>query len=118
MVWADNANEIGSLLDPGVLRLKSGMVQIETYSGARMILEGPAELELLSPQEARLQYGKVSARVPEQAHGFKVYSGELIVTALATGHYLVEGDTDGNGTANFGIDVYSTTAPTAADFVL
>jgi hypothetical protein len=59
-------------------------VQIEFYSGARVILEGPAALELVSAGEARLDFGKLSARVPEPAHGFKVYTPEATVTDLGT----------------------------------
>jgi anti-sigma factor RsiW len=46
VVWEHETNsvEIGSLLSPGWLQLKSGAVQIEFYSGARVILQGPAEL--------------------------------------------------------------------------
>jgi len=66
VVWdgSSNAVEIGSSLASRWLHLKSGAVQIEFYSGARVILEGPASLQLLSAGEARLGYGKLSARVP------------------------------------------------------
>jgi len=86
VVWdgSSNAVEIGSTLASRWLHLKSGAVQIEFYSGARVILEGPASLQLLSPREARLEYGKLSARVPEPAHGFKVHTPEGTVTDLGT----------------------------------
>ena len=45
-------------------------------------------------------------------------AGELVISIVGTDHYLVLGDTDGDGTANFGIDVLSATALVAADFVL
>ena len=86
VVWdgSSNAVEIGSALTSRWLHLKSGAVQIEFYSGARVILEGPAALQLLSQGEARLDYGKLSARVPEPAHGFKVHTPEGTVTDLGT----------------------------------
>ncbi len=86
VVWdgSSNAVEIGSSLASRWLHLKSGAVQIEFYSGARVILEGPASLQLVSQGEARLDYGKLSARVPEPAHGFKVYTPEGTVTDLGT----------------------------------
>src|SRR6185437_9610804 len=86
VVWEGDTNvvEIGSALTSRWLHLKSGAVQIEFYSGARVILEGPASLQLLSQGEARLEYGKLSARVPEPAHGFKVHTPEGIVTDLGT----------------------------------
>lgn len=86
VVWDGEANyvDIGSTLSSRWLRLKSGAVQIEFYDGARVILEGPAALELISSGEARLDYGKLSARVPEPAHGFKVYTADATVTDLGT----------------------------------
>ena len=86
VVWEGDTNvvEIGSALAPRWLHLKSGAVQIEFYSGARVILEGPASLELVSQGEARLDYGKLSARVPEPAHGFRVYTPDVTVTDLGT----------------------------------
>jgi len=86
VVWDGDTNavEIGSSLPSRWLHLKSGAVQIEFYSGARVILEGPSSLELVSQGAARLEYGKLSARVPEPAHGFKVYTPEGVVTDLGT----------------------------------
>lgn len=45
-------------------------------------------------------------------------AGQLEIHAVAAGHYLVAGDTNGDAIADFGIDVYSATALTSADFVL
>src|SRR5882724_153715 len=86
VVWDGETNgvEVGSAVSSRWLHLKSGAVQIEFYSGARVILEGPAALELVSPGEARLDFGKLSARVPEPAHGFKVYTADATVTDLGT----------------------------------
>jgi Ca2+-binding RTX toxin-like protein len=49
---------------------------------------------------------------------FHGIAGELLVRAIAPGHWRVLGDTDGNGAADFGIDVYAPVAPEAVDFVL
>jgi hypothetical protein len=86
VVWEgeSNAVQIGSAVASRWLHLKSGAVQIEFFDGARVILEGPSSLELVSSGEARLDYGKLSARVPEPAHGFKVYTPEGTVTDLGT----------------------------------
>jgi hypothetical protein len=67
----------GGPLAPGRLRLNSGSAQIEFYSGATVILEGPAEFELLSPMEAYCASGKLRAIVPVQAQGFKIGSPRL-----------------------------------------
>ena len=41
----DEAPRLGAPLEPGWLRLKSGLAQIVFYSGARVVIEGPAELQ-------------------------------------------------------------------------
>jgi len=84
--WADHGNPraIGSSLSPGWLKLKTGMVQVEFISGARVILEGPAELQLVSPMEAFCRAGKLTAEVPPPAHGFKVRSPGATVIDLGT----------------------------------
>ena len=41
-----------------------GLAEIEFDRGARVILQGPAGLELVSASSARLHYGTLTARVP------------------------------------------------------
>ncbi len=67
----------GALLPPGRLILKSGLAQIEFYSGATVILEGPAEFRLVSRMEAYCARGKLRATVPHQAQGFRIGSPVL-----------------------------------------
>jgi hypothetical protein len=67
----------GSPLPPGRLTLKSGFARIEFYSGATVILEGPADFRLISPREAYCAGGKLRATVPHQAEGFTVRSPKL-----------------------------------------
>ena len=66
----------GEALQPGWLKLDRGAVQLEFARGARLILEGPAELGLVSANEAYLQRGKASAYVPNSAYGFKLGTPE------------------------------------------
>jgi hypothetical protein len=75
---------VGSPLSPGWLRLKSGLAQIEFYSGATVILEGPAELRLISRMEAYCARGKLRATVPPQAQGFTIGSPELALVDRGT----------------------------------
>jgi hypothetical protein len=60
----------GAPLRPGRLVLKSGSAQIEFYSGATVVLQGPAEFRLVSRTEAYCARGKLRATVPPQAQGF------------------------------------------------
>ncbi len=66
------------------LLLKAGLAQIEFDRGARVILQGPAELVLVSGSEARLVHGTLTARVPEPARGFTIISPRGKVVDLGT----------------------------------
>ena len=75
---------VGSALEPGTLRLESGLAQVVFYSGARVVIEGPAELQLVSSTEAVCPAGKLLAEVPEPAHGFHLKTSQLDVVDLGT----------------------------------
>ena len=84
--WDDPAAvpAVGAVLAPGWLRLKAGLVQIEFFSGASLVVQGPAELEVRSAREAFVRSGSVSAEVPEPARGFVVDSPGLRLVDLGT----------------------------------
>jgi hypothetical protein len=84
--WASGSEEatIGTVLAPRTLRLKSGTALIEFYSGARVVVEGPAEFQLVSAGESFLHSGKISAHVPPQARGFTVGSTAMKVVDYGT----------------------------------
>ena len=83
--WAEgSARDVGPVLRPGRLRLVSGSVQIDFRSGASVILEGPAEFELISSLKARLHRGKLRADVPPAAKGFTVAVKDLDVVDYGT----------------------------------
>src|SRR5262249_54978204 len=71
------AMRAGTPLPPGRLRLKSGLAHFEFYSGATVILEGPADLELISSKAAYCARGKLRATVPPEAQGCKVRTPQL-----------------------------------------
>jgi hypothetical protein len=75
-VWeeSDLPTRVGAPLPRGWLHLKSGIAQIEFYSGAMVILKGPADFKLISRKEAYCSRGNLWATVPPQAHGFTIGS--------------------------------------------
>lgn len=81
---SDEVPRLGAPLEPGRLRLQSGLAQIVFYNGARVVIEGPAELRLVSPGEAVCSSGKLTAEVPPQARGFRITSPRMEVTDLGT----------------------------------
>lgn len=82
--WESPAITPGAPLLPGLLKLKSGIAQIEFYEGARVAIEGPAEFELISSGEATCTLGKLSAQVPPQAKGFRVNTPKGSIVDLGT----------------------------------
>ena len=83
--WTDGVDRAaGTVLPPGWLRLKSGLAQVEFVSGARVILEGPAEFRLVAPLEGFCQAGRLTAEVPGQAIGFRIGSPKVAVVDLGT----------------------------------
>ena len=83
--WAGKEQTPGRDMRPGkVLRLGLGLAEIEFDRGARVIMQGPAGLELISGSSARLRYGTLTARVPAFARGFTVLSPGGKVVDLGT----------------------------------
>ncbi len=94
--WAPGSEVLstGAALSPGWLRIQSGLAQIEFSDGARLIVEGPAELQIVSRAEAFCRTGRLSAQVPPAARGFKIASPQMTVVDLGTafGLEVREGD--------------------------
>jgi hypothetical protein len=84
--WAGNSvpPRVGGALEPGRLRLQAGLAQVVFYSGARLVIEGPAELQLVSPTEAVCHSGRLLAEVPLPARGFRVRTAQLNLVDLGT----------------------------------
>jgi ferric-dicitrate binding protein FerR (iron transport regulator) len=96
--WGQNTGplRVGSALEPGWLRLGSGLAQVVFYSGARVVIEGPTELQLVSPGEAVCPSGRLLAEVPQPARGFRLRTDQLTVVDLGTafGINAVRGQTE------------------------
>ncbi len=73
---------LGAPLEPGRLLLESGLAQIVFYNGARVVIEGPAELRLVSASEAVCNRGTLTAEVPPPARGFRLVSPGMDLTDL------------------------------------
>ena len=95
--FADAAGlRVGDTIRPGALRLTRGAAQIEFFSGASMILQAGASLELVSPWEAICRAGKVTVRVPPPAQGFKLRTAGMELVDLGTEFGV---DAEANGAA-------------------
>jgi hypothetical protein len=64
------APTIGDALAADRLQLESGLIELKFARGATVIVEGPADFEVLGPERAFLHRGRVVARLPKGTRGF------------------------------------------------
>ncbi len=95
-VWADRSSlSNGSLIPPGDWHLLSGVVELELFSGVTLVVEGESRFSIHSPMEVAVAAGKVRARVPEPAHGFRVVTDAGHIVDLGT-EFAVNVTADGS----------------------
>ncbi len=84
--WLDNAPPMraGDTLNAGRFELGCGLAQIEFFSGAQLLLEGPAVIEIVSPWEAVCTDGRARVRVPPPAQGFRLHTPGMKLVDLGT----------------------------------
>ncbi|WP_166443106.1 LamG-like jellyroll fold domain-containing protein [Phragmitibacter flavus] len=71
-------------LSPGIIRIDQGLAQIEFFSGATALIEGSAEIEIISAWEARCLRGRVRVHVPPAAKGFLMHAPDMKLEDLGT----------------------------------
>jgi ferric-dicitrate binding protein FerR (iron transport regulator) len=83
-------------LEPGTeLDLVAGLVEVQHASGATLIVEGPALVEILGGNEAQLDRGQLTAHVPPGATGYRIQTSTAEIEDLGTEFgLLVEADGD------------------------
>jgi len=81
--WADGEPP-DELRTGRALRIDRGLAEIRFRCGTRVVIEGPAHLDLVSARSIRLRQGKLTARVPAEAIGFEVLSPQGKVIDLGT----------------------------------
>jgi hypothetical protein len=85
-VWSepDLALGEGATVPAGIFKLQSGLAQLEFFSGATLIVEGPAELDLGSEWKITCRSGRLRAFVPEPAQGFTIGTPDYEAVDLGT----------------------------------
>jgi hypothetical protein len=72
-------------LDVGhAIRVNQGLITIEFGDGAEVTLEAPVRFVVLAGNRGRLDFGKLTALVPERAHGFTVETPTSTIVDLGT----------------------------------
>jgi len=74
----------GSILNPGPLIIPAGLIRVEFFSGATLLLEGPGNLEIRSAWEVVCRSGQVRVHVPPPAQGFKLEAPGMKLVDLGT----------------------------------
>ncbi len=74
----------GQRLPPGRVALSAGAMELTLLNGVRLVLEGPGELELLTPMRVVLRSGQAVVRVPGGAKGFRLETAGAQIVDLGT----------------------------------
>ncbi len=74
VVWMESGEAIdpGARIAPGEIWLESGEAELLFDTGAKLLLSGPARMNLQSPLAAHLESGAIVAHMPASAVGFKL----------------------------------------------
>lgn len=75
---------VGAPLPAGRVHLSAGLVQLEFYGGAAVVLEGPVEFELRDAARGFCQSGRLTARAGPNARGFVIGTPRCEVTDRGT----------------------------------
>jgi len=91
---SDLPTSVGSALPPGELQLSTGIATLRFDSGALMVLEAPARVQLLTPMHAHLHQGAAVLTVPDEAIGFVLAtpSGDAIDLGTSFAVHVNESD--------------------------
>ncbi|MGC6448524.1 MAG: LamG-like jellyroll fold domain-containing protein [Rubripirellula sp.] len=74
----------GDVLPNGVFSFREGVVEIDFFCGATLIVEGPAELDIESDWSVAVAKGRLRATVPPAARGFVVKAADSEIVDLGT----------------------------------
>ncbi len=95
--WSAVALQPGDRIEKNQkLELAAGLAEITFDSGARVVLEGPAALDVNSAWDGTLRQGTLKASVPPEAIGFRISNSAVDVVDLGTEFTMIA---DGRGAA-------------------
>ena len=94
--WVGAGLRTGELVPGGPLRLAAGTVHLELFSGVTLLVEGPAAFEVESAMKVAVASGRVQARVPEPAVGFRLATAAGELVDLGT-EFAVDAGVEGTG---------------------
>ncbi len=90
------ALKFGDRLESGYrLQLEHGLMQLTFGTGAKVVVEGPSEFIVSTPNQATLEQGKIAAVVPRSGRGYTILTPTAEVVDLGT-EFGVEVDDAGS----------------------
>ncbi len=84
--WATGTTpfQSGDLIPEGQLKVDEGIIELDFFCGASLVVEGPAELDIQSDWELTCHLGRLRATVPPAARGFVINAAETKIVDLGT----------------------------------
>ena len=77
------------------LFLREGLAELMFDNNAKVVVEGPAEFELLAEDQINLRYGRIYATIPHEAIGFTVSTPTSRIIDLGT-EFGIQADGSGD----------------------
>jgi len=119
---AGAAYTVGETVEPGPVIVSRGLVRLDFSNGARVTIEGPAQIEVKDEKRMVLHHGVVAATIPESAIGFVVDTAAAHVVDLGTSFGVSVSDEGITEVCVFGGEVevssLETDRPTAASHLV
>ena len=86
VIWQNDEQGVtdGSLLPPGGFAFTSGVAVIDFFCGATLVVEGPAQLDVISDWVVSVDKGRIEVTVPPAAQGFIVKAANTDIIDLGT----------------------------------
>ncbi|MFC1760839.1 LamG-like jellyroll fold domain-containing protein [Planctomycetota bacterium] len=75
---------VGQTIPQGLMAWEKGLLQLEFYGGATVVVEGPARIEILDESGVICHLGRLRVHVPEPARGFAVLAPSFELVDLGT----------------------------------
>jgi hypothetical protein len=82
---------VGQPLEPGLVALLSGGIELTLRKGVVITLEGPGEIDLQGELQAFLHHGNATVRMPKGMHGFRLATQATDVLDLGTEFAVMAG---------------------------
>jgi len=77
-------HQVGDLVSGETLEIERGLIQLDFFCGASVVIQGPAKFEVVSAWDAIFHSGQLRAVVPPAARGFKIKTAQGEIEDLGT----------------------------------